>query len=76
MESNQEAVQPLTEPQTTVSNPPDPETALWEILRLLRQMEALAVRAVEDVCSDAERAELQRQLEHLRRQLNQTADAI
>ncbi|MBR0313183.1 MAG: hypothetical protein IJQ98_12410 [Oscillospiraceae bacterium] len=51
------------------------EAMLDEVQELLEAMLELAQRAVEDDCTDAERDDLQRQLNTLRERIDETVDA-
>ena len=51
------------------------EAMLDEVQELLEAMLELAQRAVEDDCTDAERDNLQRQLNTLRERIDETVDA-
>ena len=51
------------------------EAMLDEVQELLEAMLELAQRAVEDYCTDAERDDLQRQLNTLRERIDETVDA-
>ena len=51
------------------------EAMLDEVQELLEAMLEIAQRAVEDDCTDAERDDLQRQLDTLRVRIDETVDA-